>query len=105
MRVTKNQLEELARKTFEAHRETCHLYVVMRCAYREQDLPKANYDVSVMVYEWPACMMFWENDWWEDQNYIDLWGIYTDKELVEMAMRYNAMISGEEKIADGGESS
>lgn len=98
MRVTKSQLGELVNKTFEAHRETCHLYVVMRYAHTERELLSTEYEVKVMVYEWPECEMAWETDWWEGEKYIDLWGIYTDEDFVKMATK-GVMLT------DGGESS
>ena len=83
MRVTHDELCEMVGKFEEEHIDSSHIYVVMRWGYTEREMLNSSYEVQLLMYDEPFKIV-WESDWWEGETYIDLFGIYSDDDFVNI---------------------
>ena len=60
------------------------IYVIFKSAYREIDLEKEKYSLELLEFDGDLMEYVWLNDWDEGQKFIDLFGIYTSTELLEL---------------------
>lgn len=42
------------------------------------------YKLEVLEWQCNGIDLIWETDWWEGEEYIDLFGIYTDEDFLEL---------------------
>lgn len=88
MRMTKEELEK-AVDNICAKTPCSHVYVIMRCGYTEKEMLEKPYSIDLLLYDgcYPSADMIWETDWWEGEEYIDVWNIFDDDELLNLLMR------------------
>lgn len=56
------------------------IYVVMRCGYTEHELINETYTVELLQYYDDEYV--WDNDWYEGENYIEIYRILTDDDIL-----------------------
>ena len=83
MRVTKNELDKIVDEYCEKNQGTCHIYVVMKWGYTEKEMLNSSYNIELLMpdYEY-GYRIVWEIDWWEGEEFIDFYGIYTDEDVI-----------------------
>lgn len=88
MLITVEELEEKVDGFILLHPETSHIYVVMRWGYTEKEMLNSSYEIELLIYD--SCYVskpVWETDWWEGEKYIDLYGIYTDEDIIKTIIK------------------
>lgn len=63
------------------------LFILMRWAFSLKELQHEKLKIEVVEYNPLADWIVWHNDWWEGQEYVDLEGIYTQSELVDILLK------------------
>ena len=63
-----------------------NMYVVFKAAYTEKGLEKEKYSLELLEWEFEHCSHVWLNDWDEGQNYIDFFGMYTERDLLKLIL-------------------
>lgn len=62
------------------------IYVVFKTAYREIDLSTEQYMIVRLEFEDDFASYAWHWDWDEGQEYIDLFGIYTESDILNLIL-------------------
>lgn len=61
-----------------------YLIVVMRYGYTEKECLNENYSIEILEYDGDNDIMCWLNDWFEGQQFIDVYDIYSDDVLTKI---------------------
>ena len=83
MRVTYDELNKLIDDFALNHTMASNLFVVLRQGYTEKEMLESSYELQVLEWYNNCTNLIWEKDWWEGEQYIDLFGIYTDEDLLK----------------------
>jgi len=86
--ITAKELEEKVDSFILLHPETSHIYVVIRWGYTEKEMLNSSYQIELLIYD--SCYTskpVWETDWWEGEEYIDFYGIYTDEDIIKSIIK------------------
>lgn len=84
MRVTYDELDKMIDYFAMSHTWAMDFFVVLRQGYTEKEMLESPYQLQVL--EWGEIFpnLIWETDWWEGEQYIDLFGIYTDEDFLKL---------------------
>lgn len=83
MKVTYDELDKMVDDFAKSHLSTDY-FVVLRQGYTEKDMLESPYELQVLEWQDECCNLVWEYDWWEGEEYIDLFGIYTDEDFLKL---------------------
>lgn len=82
MIVTYNELSKMVNDFAMRHTLASDFFVVLRQGYTEKDMLESPYKLEVLAWRGDGLDLIWETDWWEGEEYIELWGIYTDEDFI-----------------------
>lgn len=68
-----------------------NIYVVFKAAYREIDLSKEKYMIARLEFEDDFSSYVWDWDWDEGQEFIDLFGIYSESDILSIILMPNSI--------------
>lgn len=60
----------------------CVLYVIMRTGYTKKELLNSNYSLERLEYNSYYDEFRWDSDWFEGQNFIEVYKIITEKDIL-----------------------
>lgn len=84
MRVTYDELNKMVDDFAMSHTWASNFFVVLRQGYTEKEMLESPYELQVLEWQCNCTDLIWETDWWEGEEYIDLFGIYTDEDFLEL---------------------
>lgn len=84
MRVTYDGLDKKVDDFAMSHTWASNFFVVLRQGYTEIEMLESPYELQVLEWQCNCTDLIWETDWWEGEEYIDLFGIYTDEDFLEL---------------------
>ena len=58
------------------------LYIIMRSGYSMKDILDSDYNIELLQYE--AGEYVWLNDWYEGQQYIELYDMIPEEKLLDI---------------------
>lgn len=70
-------------------RNLCDLYVIFSAGYTEKEAQNNHYELELLEFNGNDLSHVWLNDWHEGQQYIDLYGVYTEDKIIEIIQSYN----------------
>ena len=59
-------------------------YIVMKAAYTEEEIRDMPYSLELLEFEGDYEGYVWQNDWYEGQEFIDLYCILTDDDILNL---------------------
>lgn len=84
MRVTYDELNKMVDNFAISHTWASNFFVVLKQGYTEKEMSESPYELQVLEWQCNCIDLIWETDWWEGEEYIDLFGIYTDEDFLEL---------------------
>ena len=84
MRVTYDKLNKMTQGFAKRHTWASDFFVVVRQGHTEKEMLDSSYELEVLEWSDDFPNLIWENDWWEGEEYIDLFGIYTDEDFLKL---------------------
>ena len=84
MRTTYDELDKMVDDFAMSHTWARDFFVVLRKGYTEKEMLESSYELEVLEWSDNFPNLVWESDWWEVEQYIDLFGIYTDKDVLQL---------------------
>jgi len=84
MRVTYDELDKITNDFAMSHTWVSDFFVVIRQGYTEKEMLESPYELEVLEWRGDGLNLIWETDWWEGEEYIDLFGIYTDEDFLKL---------------------
>lgn len=84
MRVTYDELNKIVDDFAISHTWASDFFVVLKQGYTEKEMSESPYELQVLEWQCNCTDLIWETDWWEGEDYIDLFGIYTDEDFLEL---------------------
>ena len=59
-------------------------YIIMKAAYTEEEIRDMPYSLELLEFEGDYEGYVWQNDWYEGQEFIDLYCILTDYDILNL---------------------
>ena len=84
MRVTYDKLNKMTQGFAKRHTWASDFFVVVRFGHTEKEMLESPYKLEVLEWQCNCIDLIWETDWWEGEEYIDLFGIYTDEDFLKL---------------------
>lgn len=84
MRVTYDELDKITNDFAMSHICASDFFVVLKQGYTEKEMLESPYKLEVLEWRGDGLNLIWETDWWEGEEYIDLFGIYTDEDFLKL---------------------
>lgn len=61
----------------------CDLYVLFSRGYTEKEAKDNKYELELLEFNGNDLTHTWLNDWYEGQQYIDFYGVYTEDNIID----------------------
>ena len=84
MRVIYDKLNKMTQGFAKRHTWASDFFVVVRQGHTEKEMLEFPYKLEVLEWRDNCIDLIWETDWWEGEEYIDLFGIYTDEDFLKL---------------------
>lgn len=84
MRVTYDELNKMVNEYAMCRTWSSDFFVVLKQGHTEKDMLESPYELQVLEWQCNCTDLIWEHDWWEGEEYIDLFGIYTDEDFLKL---------------------